>query len=126
MLDMPPESAAFTLIGSNFPNLARGAEAKEKRRSEMLGTVQPEYDGYIWQVPGSTAGSVLPRCGPVFSASGLQTLGACPRRYFYRYVLGLDEPRETPPPSEWLDAAEKPEQLLHDVLHKFLARLGRT
>ncbi|MBW7996619.1 MAG: PD-(D/E)XK nuclease family protein [Candidatus Glassbacteria bacterium] len=105
-----------TLLGEHFPHLVRGEEAVRARLSTSFGV----YDGLL-----AEAGAELDPYsgdGPVLSASGLETLGACPRRYYYRYVLGLEEPCEPPPPSQWLDPAAAG-QLVHQVLHRFLERL---
>lgn len=57
----------------------------------------------------------------VLSASRLETLGKCPLRYFYRYVLGVRPVRDpTYDPAQWLDALERG-SLLHDVYERTLA-----
>ncbi|NIP82590.1 MAG: hypothetical protein GWM90_26575 [Gemmatimonadetes bacterium] len=51
----------------------------------------------------------------VLSASGLEDLGACARRYFYRYALGVRKPDDPElDPDVWLDAMERG-RLLHAV-----------
>jgi len=68
-------------------------------------------------------GAVTPRGGGVpgaFSASRLEALGTCPRRYFYRYVLGavpVDDPEWDP--ESWLTPAERG-SLLHRVYERVL------
>lgn len=69
-------------------------------------------------------GAVSPRAGAsepgAFSASRLEALGTCPRRYFYRYVLGValvDDPEWDP--ESWLTPAERG-SLLHRVYERTL------
>lgn len=73
---------------------------------------------------GPYHGIVAPRAGgrvqEAFSASALEALGACPRRYFYRYVLGI-APAQDPEwnAESWLTAAERG-SLLHRVYERTL------
>ncbi len=120
MLSLPPEEAA-PLLARQYPHLERGQLAARLRDSDEFG----EYDGYLAGAPDAT--NVLDPFAPgaaVLSASRLQAAGACPRRYFYHYVLGLQEPEEPPPPSQWLDAAAAG-QLLHELLQRLLEVLLR-
>ncbi|MGD2070302.1 MAG: PD-(D/E)XK nuclease family protein, partial [Gemmatimonadota bacterium] len=58
--------------------------------------------------------------GQVLSASRLETLGTCPRRYFFAYVLGVRPPRDpSTDPDAWLDALERG-SLLHSVYERSL------
>jgi RecB family exonuclease len=60
------------------------------------------------------------RADEAFSASGLETLGACPRRYFYRYVLRVRPPEDPEwDAGRWLTAAERG-TLLHAVYERSL------
>ena len=61
--------------------------------------------------------------GPAVSASRLETLGACPLRYFFRYVLELEPPDELVIDSNaWLDPLARG-SLLHEVFERFLRNL---
>jgi len=57
------------------------------------------------------------------SASRLETLAACPYRYFLKYVLDV-EPPDAPEddPTRWLDPLQFG-QLLHELFHTFMDRL---
>lgn len=83
--------------------------------------------------PPSIVHGVLPpapeldprRSGAPVSASRLECLGACPRRYFLRYVLELYPPRDPEhDPDVWLDALERG-SLLHDVYERTLLEARR-
>jgi ATP-dependent helicase/nuclease subunit B len=97
------------------PNLAAGERALLARASEEF----TEYDGYV--PDAGPAHDPTRKGGPELSVTGLETLGTCPRRYFFKAVLGVKPPdwmrgRE----DEWLDAAESGE-LLHSVLYKYVS-----
>ena len=93
--------------------LNHGTTAEEHRQMSRFSP----YDGFV---PGPTDGHTLP--SPL-SASRLETLAACPYRFFLRDVLRL---REAEPwdreKDQWLDAAEKG-QAVHRILHLFMAAL---
>ena len=60
----------------------------------------------------------------IFSASGLGTLGACPRRFLFRHVLGASPPDDPEfDPHRWLNPLERG-RLLHRVYERTL-RLAR-
>jgi ATP-dependent helicase/nuclease subunit B len=96
------------VVRAAFPHLARGYNANQQRRGPMVTayhgvlTPHPELD------PGRAAGTV-------FSATRLETLGACPRRYLYQYLLGIREPDDPQwDPEAWLTPLERG-TLLHAV-----------
>src|SRR5262249_48963745 len=61
--------------------------------------------------------------GPPVSASRLETLGQCPLKYFFRFVLDLEPPEElTIDPSIWLNPLARG-SLLHEVFERFLKDL---
>ena len=65
-----------------------------------------------------------PRDNPetILSASGLEDLGTCARRYFYKYALGIRTPDDPEPdPDIWLDALNRG-RLLHAVYDTSLKR----
>lgn len=98
-----------------FAGLHRGVAAAEAR----TGAAATAYHGVVTQ----NGYAHLPEA---FSASALETLGACPRRYFYRYVLRV-APHDDPEwdPESWLGAGERG-GLLHRVFERTLreARLA--
>ncbi|MCX7885705.1 MAG: PD-(D/E)XK nuclease family protein, partial [Verrucomicrobiae bacterium] len=109
-----PVDAPAELIGDRYPWLRRGLRAAAQRKS-----IRPtEFDG------------VVPEAGPVLdpadsperlcSAHSLETAGACPLRYFFRYALGLEPPEELRlDPNRWLPASEFG-LLLHEVFCRHL------
>jgi ATP-dependent helicase/nuclease subunit B len=114
-----PVREPVTLVGECFPRLGRGLSAAQQRASEAF----TAYDGFVPE-----AGPDLdPARSPdrLFSPRRLETLGACPLRYFYQYALGLELPDELELDSHrWLQPAEFG-QFLHEVFHRFLRDGGR-
>jgi len=105
---------AEALVGRLFPHLARGKLAAMNRsRSEFT-----EFDGRLLNPrPG-----LDPRQpdGRTVSATSLEMLGLCPRRYFFRYVLDIQPPEEIAvDPEQWLSPMDFG-TLLHDVLYEFV------
>lgn len=102
-------------VRTAFAGLHRGVAAAETR----AGAAATAYHGVVTQ----NGYAHLPEA---FSASALETLGACPRRYFYRYVLRV-APHDDPEwdPESWLGAGERG-GLLHRVFERTLreARLA--
>jgi CRISPR/Cas system-associated exonuclease Cas4 (RecB family) len=102
-------------VRTAFAGLRRGVAAAEAR----TGAAATAYHGVVTQ----NGYAHLPEA---FSASALETLGACPRRYFYRYVLRV-APHDDPEwdPESWLGAGERG-GLLHRVFERTLreARLA--
>ena len=101
-----------------FPWLAAGLDAHAKRTGETA---------------GNHHGVVTPRLGldpraddaVVLSSSRLETLGSCPLRYYYAYVLGV-RPADDPSfdPERWLDPLHKG-SLLHAVYDRVLREAKR-
>lgn len=104
--------AGVDVVRAAHPWLDRGlVAAAEKRRAEAT-----PYDGLIRRRPELDAR----RRGTVFSPSRLEALGACPRRYFIRYVLGVQAVRDPEwDPERWLDALDRG-TLLHAVYERAL------
>lgn len=101
----------------HFPHLGRGMIAIAARQSPLF-TV---YDGRIPDFPPDL--SPLSPSGPVMSASGLETIGACPLRYFYRYVLRIEPPEDiVGDPTVWLDPMQFG-TLLHEVFYVFMSAM---
>ncbi len=108
---------AVEIIREQFPRLERGRGRRE-HRSETSVTV---YDGLVPDA-GRDLDPAAPD-GPVLSASRLQTLGACPLRYFFRYVLDIEPPEELElDASRWLDPLAFG-SLLHEVFCQFIREL---
>jgi hypothetical protein len=101
---------AVAAVCQAYPGLHAGARAwKLRLRRDMAGphhgilTTRPELDPRL----GAGGGAV--------SATALQTLGSCPRRYLLRYVLKVrppDDPEAAP--DQWLGPLERG-TLLHEL-----------
>jgi ATP-dependent helicase/nuclease subunit B len=105
------------LVAARYAHLGRGFALARERESDRF-TV---YDGWI-QVPGAELDPTADQ-GPAVSASRLETLGQCPLRYFFRYVLEIEPPEElTIDPETWLDPLARG-SLLHEVFESFLKEL---
>lgn len=112
---VPRGPAAAPWVWQAYPWLARGHRACEARESAVF----TEYDGLV-----SQACELDPRrSGRPISATSLETLAACPFRWFLERALGLTR-RElvSPNPDQWLDALLRG-SLMHDLLADFLRRL---
>ncbi|MDT8323404.1 MAG: PD-(D/E)XK nuclease family protein, partial [Bacteroidota bacterium] len=95
------------------PLLDSGTRAEEVRCQTGFSVC----DGYV---PPPDAGHPVP--DPI-SASRLETLAACPYRYFLQTVLHLHPPHPWEADEErWLDPAQKG-QAVHRILHLFMERL---
>ena len=108
---------AENLVRACYPDLDRGFRAAAARRSAHF----TEWDG---RVPlAGTRHDPFEQAGPILSASALEKIGACPRSYFFRYVLGISRPDEIAfDPARWLDPMASG-SLLHDVFHRFVSEL---
>lgn len=103
-----PVAGAGRLVGEWLPWLQRGMEATTQRASDVF----TGFDGLVTAAGGEPT--------EPFSAHRLEMLGTCPRRYFYRYALGLREVEEWElDPERWLPAREFG-LLLHDVFCRHL------
>ncbi len=101
-----------------YPALQKGLEAVRARAETGFGA----YDGWLGQAtPALRPGAA----DEALSASRIETLTACPYRYFLRYVLRAQLPdiRDVRP-GRWLTAAEFG-GLLHGILHKFMTALSQ-
>lgn len=114
----PIPLGAREALARALPHLTRGEGLLSARRSSEV----TPYDGQIDPDPENLDPR---RSGVVLSATRLETLGACPLAYFFRYVLGVEPPDELDlDPGHWLDAKERG-GLLHAVFQDFYARIGR-
>ncbi len=108
---------ANELVHELHENLALGAEAA-RRRQDLEFTV---YDGRVPEAgraldPAAEGGSVV-------SASRLETVGRCPRAYFFKYALRIEPPEDLDAdPDVWLDGLARG-SLLHEVFREFMAEL---
>ncbi len=78
-----------------------------------------EFDGHV-----PTAGIDLdPTAAGMVSSSRLETFGTCPRRFFFRYGLGIRPPDEwTVDRERWLDPLQFG-NLVHGLFEQFLGKL---
>ena len=105
------------LVARCYPHLGRGFTLAHERESDRF-TI---YDGWIPE-PGAEIDPTAPD-GPLVSASQLETLGQCPFKYFFRYVLKIGAPEElTLDPDVWLDPLARG-SLLHEVFELFVKEL---
>jgi ATP-dependent helicase/nuclease subunit B len=105
---------AAAVLARRAPDVARGTDAATRRASAAF----TPFDGLVPLAgadldPAAAAGTVL-------SSNGLETVGACPRRFFYHYALGLEPPEElVVDPEVWLDPLASG-SLLHQVFEDFV------
>ena len=103
-----------------FPHLGRGLAALVGKQSLAASS----WDGMVGSLPPEL--DILSDNGPASSSNRLQALGACPLRYFFRYILDIESVDEEPPePGKWLTAADKG-SILHELFHIFMDRLIKT
>jgi ATP-dependent helicase/nuclease subunit B len=111
---------AGEVLALRAPHLVRGRRAAAAR----AGAAFTEWDG---RVP--LAGSVLDPTAPagkVLSSNGLETAGACPRRFFYRYGLDIAPPEElVVEPERWLDPLLTG-SLLHELFEEYVREIVGT
>lgn len=101
--------AATGLVRAAYPHLERGHRAREAR--EGLGF--NEYQGMLRRMANANR---------TFSATQLEALGTCPRRYLYRYLMKVEAPEiHEFNPEQWLDARERG-SLLHKTFEQTLER----
>ena len=105
-------------VQKRHPALRRGLQAVRARAAKEIGV----YDGWL--------GRPMPALHPcaddtkALSASRLETLTACPYKYFLRYVLAVHPPEvRDPGAGHWLTPLEFG-SLLHEVLEKFMTTLA--
>ena len=110
-------SDARGVVGRRFLHLAQGFVAASARDSDEF-TI---YDGLL-PSPSPNLDPFSPS-GPVMSARRLETIGCCPLRYFFRYVLDISPPEElVVDPSRWLNPVDFG-NLLHEVFYRFMSEL---
>lgn len=106
--------AGLPAVRGAFPRLDRGLVGRAARESPEF----TAFDGRIEPRP-----DLDPReSGRLVSNSSLETLGACPVRYFYKKVLRVEKPDDPElEPSRWLESRHVG-SLLHDVYELALVR----
>jgi len=108
-----PESLVF----AHYPHLRRGRQATEQRELAEF----TNFDGFVPEA-GQDLDPMQPT-GVVLSPSGLQTLGACPRRFYFQYALEIKPPDDIAlDPDRWLDPLAWG-SLLHELFEDFLREL---
>ena len=101
--------SATNVVELAYPNLNRGRLAR-RAREEL------RFNAYHGKLKRSANANRL------FSATQLEWLGTCPRRYFYRYLLRVEAPELIEFKAErWLDPRERG-SLLHRTFESMLRR----
>lgn len=115
----PPAGDPTQLVEMGFPHLIQGRRARESRARDVF----TAHDGLV-----PAAGrdyDPFSAEGPVLSPGRLETLGTCPRRYFLRYILGIEKPDyHEVEAGAWLDPMTAG-ALLHEVFRRFMADLKK-
>ena len=100
-----------------FAHLKRGLAARDAKS----GIAPSPWEGLVGSLPPEL--DMLSEKGPAVSANRLQTLGKCPLRYFFGYILEIQRVDEEPPePDRWLSPADRG-SILHDLFHLYMDRL---
>ncbi|HWR97430.1 MAG TPA: PD-(D/E)XK nuclease family protein, partial [Candidatus Methanoperedens sp.] len=108
------------VLARRAPHLARGLAAAAARAGDAF----TAWDGRV-PLAGADLDPASP-AGAVLSSNGLETAGACPRRFFYHYALGLELPEELPvDPARWLDPLTTG-SLLHELFEEFVREILRV
>ena len=111
---------AGDILAQRAPHLARGLCAAAQRAS----TAFTAWDGRVPRA-GSDLDPTAPT-GKVLSSNGLETTGACPRRFFYRYGLDIGPPEELlVDPERWLDPLLTG-SLLHELFEEYVRAIIGT
>jgi RecB family exonuclease len=103
-------------VSGLFSWLVDGEKAVQARELPQL----TQFDGWLGK---DTPELDIAHGDTVLSASKLETLTACPYRYFLRYVLHVEPPDESiTDPTRWLTPLEFG-SLLHDLFYQFMKTL---
>jgi len=112
-------AGADAAIGRRFPDLTMGMIAAAGR----MGPYVSAFDGLTGRPPAEL--DILSAAGPAVSSNRLQTIGSCPLRYFFKYILEVDPVEEEPPePGKWLSPPDRG-SILHDLFHVYMDGLIR-
>jgi ATP-dependent helicase/nuclease subunit A len=101
-------------LAAHRRHLAHGRAAEYARSSAQF----TPHDGHV----PAAGRSLDPRAdhGRAASANSLEMLGGCPRRFFFRYGLGIEPPQTFDDDADrWLNALDAG-SLLHSVLERFM------
>jgi ATP-dependent helicase/nuclease subunit B len=111
---------AAEILARRAPHLARGLDAAARRESSAF----TAHDGRVPRA-GADLDPTAPT-GAVLSSNGLETVGACPRKFFYRYALGISPPEElVVDPERWLDPLAAG-SLLHELFEQYVREIIAT
>lgn len=106
------------LIGQLRPNIIHGINATQSRLSENF----TDYDGNIGFL--ETRHDPTHQDGPVMSSASLETIGSCPRKYFFKYILRIRPLDDIDVDhSRWLDRVQLG-VLLHEAFFEFMKDLA--
>ena len=111
---------ADEMLERDAPHLVRGLAAAAQRASAAF----TAWDGRV-PLAGADLDPTAPT-GKVLSSNGLETAGACPRKFFYRYALGIAPPEELVlNPERWLDPLATG-SLLHELFEQYAREIVGT
>jgi ATP-dependent helicase/nuclease subunit B len=111
---------AGEILARRAPHLARGLDAAAHR----AGAPFTAWDGRV-PLAGADLDPTAPG-GTVLSSNGLETAGACPRKFFYRYALEIAPPEELlVDPERWLDPLLTG-SLLHELFEEYVREIVGT
>ncbi len=100
---------ATHLVEAAYPHLGRGQHARRAR-------AEPHFTAYHGRLRRAASAN------RTFSATQLEALGTCPRRYLYRYLFRVEPPELIEfDPEKWLDPLERG-SLLHRTYETTLRR----
>jgi ATP-dependent helicase/nuclease subunit B len=113
LLNEPDQELRHELLEKGFDHHAAQQRAAEHRDLPSFS----EFDG---QVPAAAALAPTDTGARAISSTRLETFGTCPRKYFFRYGLGIYPPDELIVDQQtWLDALVYG-RLLHTLFEEFL------
>ncbi len=108
-----------TKVEQQFPRLRQKQQALACQAAECFGA----YDGWVPQAGADLLATATTR---PMSPSRLETLGTCPRKYFFARALGISTPDEgNIDPDRWLTPLDIG-TLLHAVFEEFLRELQQA
>jgi len=111
---------AGEILAQRASHLVRGSDAAAQRAS----TAFTAWDGRVPRA-GADLDPTAPT-GKVLSSNGLETAGACPRKFFYRSALGIALPEElVVDPERWLDP-RLTGSLLHELFEEYVRAIVGT
>ncbi|MCA9179223.1 MAG: PD-(D/E)XK nuclease family protein [Planctomycetales bacterium] len=127
-----PGERAVAQMEQRYPHLGAGRRAVQARFGDVMNShngfvpdaglaLSPLVSRQVSPLAGSHDGAELP--APV-SATAMETAGACPLRYFFRYGLRVHPLTELSSDEDrWLDPLRYG-ALLHDVFYRFMMNIS--